>query len=514
MTELSENAVFRQEEKISIPAEFNNNNYILNYKNLSSYEASSIQALRHVCDTFSQNKKVFNGKLAHMLSDSIQSVDLEKPLFNMKHALEEVSYLYLNNAVYFQNPKYVAHLNCPIAYPSVVAEQILTAINSSLDTYDQSGAGTLIEQKLIDWTAEKIGFDENADGVFTSGGSQSNLMALLLARDNYSATHLGHSIRERGITEQCQRFKVFASSVSHFSVQKSAAILGLGYEAVISIPVDDKFKMDIDALNQAIDETLKAGDIPICVVGTAGTTDFGSVDPLNEISAVCKQHKMWFHADAAYGCGLLVSPKHKAKLAGISKADSVTVDYHKSFLQPVSSSAFFVEDKRHLSLLTHHSDYLNPLQNDTEKTPNLVDKSLQTTRRFDALKLWLTLRVMGADKIGHIFDTVIDLASKVHKQLSNDEEFEVIHSPEISTVVFRYVNEKYSDEQLNKLNYSIKEQCFSVGNCAVARTKYKGVQYLKFTLLNPDTKFEDILEILSEIKSHAYLIRSYDKYTD
>ena len=138
----------------------------------------------------------------------------------------------------------------------------------------------------------------------------------------------------------------------------------------------------------------------MAVVATAGTTDFGSIDPLPEIAELCARPGVWMHVDAAYGCGLLASRRHRDLLDGIERADSVTVDYHKSFFQPVSSSALLVRDGGTLRHATYHADYLNPRRMVEERIPNQVDKSLQTTRRFDALKLWLTLRVMGADAVG------------------------------------------------------------------------------------------------------------------
>ena len=148
----------------------------------------------------------------------------------------------------------------------------------------------------------------------------------------------------------------------------------------------------------------------MAVVATAGTTDFGAIDPLTAVAGLCAAYGAWLHVDAAYGGGLLASPTRRHLLDGIEHADSVTVDYHKTWFQPVSSSALLVRDGRHLGHVTWHADYLNP--KDAEH-PNQVDKSLQTTRRFDALKLWLTLRIMGPDTIGGYVDDVIDLAAEV-----------------------------------------------------------------------------------------------------
>ncbi len=284
----------------------------------------------------------------------------------------------------------------------MLGEAVLSAVNSSLDTWDQSAGGTLIERRLIDWTTERIGLGPAADGIFTSGGTQSNLQALLLAREEAKVR-----------PEHFTRLRIFTSECSHFSVQKSAKLLGLGADAVISVPVDRDKRMQTVALARALEQCVAEGAVPMAVVATAGTTDFGSIDPLPEIAALCEQFATWMHVDAAYGCGLLASRERGGLLEGIAHADSVTVDYHKSFFQPVSSSAVLVRDRATLRHATYHAEYLNPRRMAEERIPNQVDKSLQTTRRFDALKLWMTLRVMlGADGIGELFDEVCDLAAE------------------------------------------------------------------------------------------------------
>ena len=215
------------------------------------------------------------------------------------------------------------------------------------------------------------------------------------------------------------------------------------------------------------------------------------------------------HADAAYGCGILVSNKHRNKLAGIEQADSVTVDYHKSFFQPVSCGAFFTKHKEKLGYVTHHADYLNPLSATQEGTPYLVNKSMQTTRRFDALKLWLTLRIMGAKRIGAIFDEVILRAQQTYDLFSSDGNIDVLHKPQLSTLVFRFHPAHSSlkplavtDELINQCNENIRKTIFRDGKAVIAGTKVNGISYLKFTLLNPETSMVDIEEILQMIK-HA-----------
>ncbi len=277
----------------------------------------------------------------------------------------------------------------------------------------------------------------------------------------------------------------------------------MGAEAVIAVPADAHKRMRTDALADELARCHREGLIPMAVVATAGTTDFGSLDPMPEIADLCARYGAWMHVDAAYGCGLLVS-RRRDLLAGIERADSVTVDYHKSFFQPVSSSAVLVRDRTTLRHVTYHADYLNPRRMAEARIPNQVDKSLQTTRRFDALKLWLTLRIMGAGALGELFDEVIDRAADAWKLLYDDPRFEVVVEPQLSTLVFRYVPGADPDPGLSdQVNLHARDALFASGDAIVAGTTVRGRHYLKFTLLNPHTTLDDIATVLDLIAEHA-----------
>ncbi len=483
--------------------------HLFNQHNLESYETGVAQSVALIKRKMSALKQPFSGIFPHELKGKFDEIDLDSSLGDVSATLAEVEALYLNDAVYFHHPHYVAHLNCPIVVPAILAEVILSSVNSSLDTWDQSIGGSFIEQKLIDWTCERIGLGAHADGVFTSGGTQSNLMAMLLARDSYCAKTAHHNNQLQGLPSGFKRFRILSSQASHFSVQKSAAILGLGYDAIISVACDQHYRMDCNALQHELEHCKRNNLIPIAVVATAGTTDFGSIDPMPEIAAICRQHNIWMHVDAAYGGALLVSPKYRSWLDGISHADSVTIDYHKSFLQPVSCSAFFVKDKHDLAHLTFHADYLNPKSQSQEGTPNHVNKSIQTTRRFDALKLWMTLRTMGPDQIGSVFDYVIDLAAQAYHSLASDSQIAFAAAPQLSTLVFRYLpsphiaDDLLSDILVDAANVHIRKTIFRSGEAVIAATKVDGQQYLKFTLLNPATTLADLHFIVGLVKQHG-----------
>ncbi|MET3986107.1 aspartate aminotransferase family protein [Streptomyces sp. PvR034] len=481
--------------------------HLLNETTADLYRRSVTEGVSRVAAKIATTERPHTGISVDELAPVINGIDLDKPLEDPALVLDELEEVYLRDAVYFHHPRYLGHLNCPVVIPAVLGEAVLSAVNSSLDTWDQSIGGTLIERRLIDWTTRRIGLGPAADGVFTSGGSQSNFHALLLARDEACRIVMQNGAAEPPKSQVLPKLRIFTSECSHFSVKKSAAMLGLGYEAVISVPCDSKRRMDTSVLALELENCAREGLFPMAVVATAGTTDFGSIDPLQEIADLAAEHGAWMHVDAAYGCGLLASPTRRHLLDGIERADSVTVDYHKSFFQPVSSSAMLVRDRDTLAHATYHADYLNPRRMAEERIPNQVDKSIQTTRRFDALKLWMTLRVMGADGIGSLFDEVIDLAAEGWKLIAADPRFQVVVEPQISTLVFRYVPSTdagdFRADLIDEANLHARKALFASGEAVVAGTKVDGDQYLKFTLLNPQTTTSDIAAVLDLLAAHA-----------
>jgi len=456
--------------------------HLFNAANIERYREEMARGVAAVADHVAALEGPWSGAGVEEVGAKLTRIDLDEPLDDMSDALAEVKDVYLDDAVWFHEPRYLAHLNCPVVIPALVAEVLVSSVNSSLDTWDQSAGGTHIERRLIDWTAARIGLGDDADGVFTSGGTQSNLQALLVARGQAYSTG---------------SFRIFASRDSHFSVQKSANVLGLGADAVVTIPTDSRRRMDAVALDRAIWDARASGHIPMAVVATAGTTDYGSIDPLGDIAEVCAQHGVWMHVDAAYGGGLLASTRHRHLLDGIERADSVTVDFHKTFFQPVSSSAVLFRRREVLRHVTYHADYLNPL---TSAQPNQVDKSLQTTRRFDALKLWLTLRTMGADAIGDYVDAVIDLAQSGYELIDDDPDLEVVTAPTLSTLVFRFHPTGLSDADADQVNPGIRRTIAGSGSAVIAGTTSDGRAWLKFTMLNPETTTDDLRSVLSLVK--------------
>ncbi len=465
------------------------------------YQNSIQKTVKYVLG-FLENDKFYSGANVKELKDkkSLISVSKEETL-TLDQALKEIKELYLDHAIAFHNTSYVAHLNCPVLIPALVGELIATAVNTAIETWDQSTSATLIEQEIINWICNEFKLPKNSDGVFTNGGTQSNFMALLMARDHYAYQHYGINIKENGFTDVISKFRFFCSEKAHFSIQKNAALLGMGYQSVIKVRTDANYKMDPEALLLALEREKQLGNIPIAIVATTGTTDFGSFDPVETISKIAKDYNMWLHVDGAYGGCFVLTDTHKHLLEGVRYADSVTIDFHKTLFQPVSSSAFLVGDKSNFKYVSHYADYLNPIETKDDEYQNLIVKSIQTTRRFDALKLWFTLKMTGKKNLAGYLETVHYKAKEAHALLKKDPLFETIHNPELSTVVFRYKAEGITDDKMHDtINLYIKNCLFKSGEASIASTKLNGNVHLKFTLLNPKITTENLQHIITLMK--------------
>jgi L-2,4-diaminobutyrate decarboxylase len=371
-----------------------------------------------------------------------------------------------------------AHLHCPPLAVAVAADLAVSALNPSLDSWDQAPSGVAVETEVVAALAELTGLPAAAGGSITSGATESNLMGVLLAREHAS----------RDLTVLC-------SDVAHFSVRQAARVAGLPEGAVRAVPVDALDRMDVAALGA---ELHLHGGGPVAIVATAGTTDLGAIDPLDPIADLAARHGAWLHVDAAYGGGALFSDRLAPLLDGLGRADSIALDLHKLGWQPVPAGVFLVRHADLLLPLHRRGAYLNSPDDEDAGMRGRLGESLRTTRRADAFPMAVTMRALGRRGLGALVDRCHDLAWHAADRLRGDDRFLLAADPILTTVLFRYVGggDCVAADRANAL---LRRRLLVEGRAVVGRTERDGRTWLKLTLLNPSATAIDVDHVLDAV---------------
>ncbi|MDN3020938.1 aminotransferase class V-fold PLP-dependent enzyme [Streptomyces sp. S.PB5] len=394
------------------------------------------------------------------------------------------------------DPLCAAHLHCPPLAVAAAADLAASVLNPSLDSWDQAPAASELEELVTRSLATEVYADvpggaglyrfaapprgatshdasapNNApDALVTTGGTESNQLALLLARETLDA----------GVRLVC-------GANAHHSLPRAAWLLGLPDPVIIPAPAGT---LDPTALDAALSKLPG----PHLVAATAGTTDAGLIDPLPEIAAVCQTHRARLHIDAAYGGGLLFSDSQRAKLTGIGAAHTVTLDLHKLGWQPVAAGILAVRERSDLAALHQRADYLNA-DDDTEAgLPDLLGRSLRTTRRPDVLKIAVTLKTLGRTGLGALVDQVCARAREFSDLIAAHPRFELYDTPTISTVLFRPAHA--TDDDIA----AVRRTLLATGRAVLGRARLDGRLWLKATILNPHTRPDDLAALLKLVE--------------
>ena len=445
---------------------------------------------------FEQVTAPYSGMDPKALEAAIHDVDLDNGNAPLKSVIDDAAELVVKNAIFTQHPDCIAHLHTPPLMPAIAAEAMIAALNQSMDSWDQASSATYVEQKVVNWLCDKYELGAKADGIFTSGGTQSNQMGLMLARDWIADKLSAHSIQKLGLPEYADKLRIVCSKKSHFTVQKSASWMGLGEKAVMTVDANADGTMDVTKLDEVLNQAKAEGLIPFAIVGTAGTTDHGAIDDLDFIADMAARHDMWMHVDGAYG-GALILSSQKARLKGCERAHSISVDFHKLFYQTISCGALLVNDKSNFKFLLHHADYLN---REHDELPNLVDKSIATTKRFDALKVFMTMQSVGPKALGDMYDHLLEQTLEVADMIRDNKHFELLAEPSLSTVLFRATHESADLDELNK---TLRLEALTRGIAVLGETIVDDKTALKFTILNPCLTTADFESLLSKINTLA-----------
>ena len=321
---------------------------------------------------------------------------------------------------------YFGLMNPTPTYMAVLSEAMVAALNPQLASQARSQFASRIERETVRWIADRVamGSDNIFEGTFTSGGAEANFSALCLALN-----HKFPAVKQEGLAALDARPVLYCSAEAHHTLEKSAMLMGLGQKSVRRIPVNSRLQMDVAALEEQIREDEQAGLTPLCVVGTAGTTSSGAIDPLTELAALCERRDLWLHVDGAYGCALVLSDKYRHLLDGIARADSVTIDPHKWLAMPFACGMVFTRHAAALeqafSVETAYMPRIEHAAHAGEQPPDYFRISTQWSRRMNSLKLWMTLKAHGRTGYEELFSRQMKLARLLEAEIRTSGHFTI-----------------------------------------------------------------------------------------
>lgn len=350
------------------------------------------------------------------------------------------------NAMGVPSPRYFGQFN-PTPLPIGVWADVFTSmLNQNAGAWRNGPTSAMIEARVIRWLCELLNYGPRSFGTLASGGSEANLIALKCARDSVTAT-----IKDRGVRSAASDLVVYASEQCHYSIDKSVDILGMGRSSLRKIPTDDRFHIRVDALREQIAHDRDAGLLPACVVGVAGTTSTGVVDPLEELAAVARENDCWYHVDAAYGGPLAFSSKHKDKLHGIETADSITFDPHKWMFVPFSCGAVLAREGGRVlrDAFDMSPEYLNEDRGGADVEFDFFRYGQMGTRRFNSLKLWMAIKFMGREGYARTVERQIDLTKYLAGRLDALPDFERVG--EVETAVCCFHHKSGAEQRLQQI---------------------------------------------------------------
>ena len=376
----------------------------------------------------------------------------------------------------------------PSGLPSdALANAMVSVLNENVGGYWASPVGTTIERTVIGWLAEITGFPESAEGVLLSGGSMANMTAIAAALSR----RYGTDYRQRGLTafSEADSPRIICSRETHFSIRRAVGMLGLGVDNIIIIDTDDQFRMRADQLAGALEQQ----DEVVCVIATAGTTNTGAIDPLDEIADLCTKHGIWLHVDAAYGGGGLMSKKLRPRYRGIERADSVTMDLHKWFFQALDGSLLLYRDADSArNLFSDSTDYLVQGQDRTPEQYAFFQIAPELSRRFRALPFYIALRCYGIERLGRLAWHNAECAAYLASLAQDHADTELVTAPQLSILCFRYAPAGLPEDTIDDLNRQIRDQIQAEGEYLISPTQVRGRPVLRLCIINHQTRAEHV----------------------
>jgi glutamate/tyrosine decarboxylase-like PLP-dependent enzyme len=383
----------------------------------------------------------------------------------------------------------------PSGLPSdPLAHAMVSVLNENVGGYWASPVGTTIEKAVIRWLADLADFPPATEGVFLSGGSMANMCGIASA----FARHFGAAYREQGLSALARDAQplIVCSGAAHFSIRRAAVMLGVGTDNIVSVDTDESFRMRPDALETILEQRQNI----VCVVATAGTTNTGAIDPLDEIAALCQKHGIWLHVDAAYGGGGLMSPELRPRYRGIDKADSLVMDMHKWFYQSLDGSLLLYRDASWPRRLFYEtSDYLTSSDEPVPEQYMFFHIAPELSRRFRALPFYISMRHYGIETLGRNVLHNVRCAEYLAGLIEQHEQLELIAAPQLSILCFRFGPAGLDDDAVDRLNVEIRDRVQLEGEYLMSPTRVRARPVLRLCIMNHATRAEHVEGLLESV---------------
>ena len=336
------------------------------------------------------------------------------------------------------HPRMFGYVQSPGVAVAALADLLASTLNANLTAWRSAPGPAEIEHLAIEWVRALLGLPLEGAGVFVSGGSMANLSALLVARRAKAPV----DVARLGARALPRAMRLYVSAETHHSVARAATLIGIGSDHVRVVPVDAAFRMRLDALETMIEEDVHAGHQPFAVVGSAGTVGTGAIDPLAGLAAIARRHALWFHVDASYGGFAALAPAVQSKLAAFAAADSIALDPHKWLYLPLDCGCLLVRDAGVLrATFAHDAEYTRVIDSAPAESFAFWDWTPELSRRFRALKVWMTLRACGAAAMRAAVEKDLACAARLAAAIDAAADFERLAPIELSIVCFRHVPE-------------------------------------------------------------------------
>lgn len=422
------------------------------------------------------------------------------------HILDEWISKVLPHTTHLGSPRYFGFVNGSGTMMSTLAEALAASVNMNTGGWKAAPAATEIERRTITWIAELIGYNIDCGGLLTSGGTMANFTAIETALRNiapYDTTSKGLQNKEfKG------RFTIYMSDhEGHVSIYRVADLLNLGRESVRLVRSKEDFTMDTTDLERVLDADIANGDYPFCVVGQVGSINVGAIDPLEEIAEICQRRNIWFHADGACGAVGAILPEKKSQYRGLELADSVTLDPHKWLYIPYECGCVLVKDPEKLRrAFSLSAPYLRGTLPTENTGMYYLEYGPQMSRGFNALKLWMSLKHYGVEGYRTLLSQNVQCAEYLHQLVSDSEDFEVLHQPNLFIYSFRYVprimglNDEQLNDQLDIINQQIADEIQMSGVAFIMTSKVKGHVAIRLSICSHRTTIADIDIVFKKLR--------------